>query len=89
MKTSVSTLVGIVLACCCAFLVIIKARAQRSSTPQDRTFSSSLEVITPSVPPEKTVEQVQKNIKVLTGMPESQLLPAMELFETSLGVTCV
>jgi hypothetical protein len=37
---------------------------------------------------EATVEQVQKNIKVLSGMPESQLIPAMEFFETSLGVQC-
>jgi Photosynthetic reaction centre cytochrome C subunit len=37
---------------------------------------------------EQSVEQVQKNIKVLTGMPESQLIPTMEFFETSLSVRC-
>ena len=31
-------------------------------------------------PQEKTVEQVGKNIKVLTGMPESQLIPVMNFF---------
>ena len=37
---------------------------------------------------EQTVEQTQKNIKILTGMPATQLIPVMEFFETSLGVRC-
>src|SRR6266542_602749 len=37
---------------------------------------------------EKTVEQVQKNIKVLNGLPESQLIPVMNLMGASLGVRC-
>src|ERR1044071_8465075 len=37
---------------------------------------------------EKTVEQVQKNIKVLTGMPESQLIPVMNFFAASMGRRC-
>jgi len=39
-------------------------------------------------PPAKTVEQVQKNIKVLTGMPESQLIPVMNFFAASMGRRC-
>src|SRR5678809_1734903 len=39
-------------------------------------------------PPEKTVEQVEKNIKVLTGMPESQLIPVMNFFAASMGRRC-
>ncbi len=39
-------------------------------------------------PQEKTVEQVGKNIKVLTGMPESQLIPAMNFFAASMGRRC-
>ncbi len=35
-----------------------------------------------------TVEQVDKNIKVLKGMPESQLIPAMKFMAASLGVAC-
>src|SRR5215216_6987453 len=41
-----------------------------------------------SPPQEKTVEQVQKNIKVLTGMPESQLIPVMNFFAASMGRRC-
>src|SRR6266496_6624132 len=37
---------------------------------------------------EKTVEQAQKNIKVLNGLPESQLIPVMNLMGASLGVRC-
>jgi len=34
------------------------------------------------------VEQTKKNIKVLTGMPSSQLIPVMSFMSNSLGVTC-
>ena len=30
-----------------------------------------------AAPPEKNVEQVSKNIKVLNGLPQSQLYPVM------------
>lgn len=39
-------------------------------------------------PPGPTVEQGNKNIKVLTGMPEWQLIPTMKFFTVSLGVSC-
>lgn len=37
---------------------------------------------------EKTVEQVQKNIQVLKGLPDSQLFPVMNFIGDSLGVHC-
>jgi hypothetical protein len=37
---------------------------------------------------EKTVEQVEKNIQVLTGLPQSQLVPVMNYMGSSLGVKC-
>src|ERR1700730_4478400 len=37
---------------------------------------------------EKTIEQVQKNIKVLNGIPQTQLIPMMNFFTASLGVRC-
>lgn len=37
---------------------------------------------------DKPVEQVRKNIQVLNGMPDSQLLPVMHIMRTSLGVRC-
>ena len=37
---------------------------------------------------DKPVEQTKKNIKVLKGMPTSQLIPVMAFMSNSLGVTC-
>src|SRR4026209_2011966 len=39
-------------------------------------------------PQEKTVGKVGKSIKVLTGMPESQLIPVMNFFAASMGRRC-
>ncbi len=39
-------------------------------------------------PAEKTVEQTKKNIKVLNGLPDSQLVPVMNFMSASLGVRC-
>ncbi|HSS22145.1 MAG TPA: c-type cytochrome [Pyrinomonadaceae bacterium] len=41
-----------------------------------------------AAPAEKTVEQVQKNIQVLNGLPASQLIPVMNYMGSSLGVKC-
>jgi hypothetical protein len=41
-----------------------------------------------ATPAEKTVEQVQKNIQVLNGLPQSQLIPVMNYMGSSLGVKC-
>jgi hypothetical protein len=37
---------------------------------------------------EKTVDQVHKNIQILKGLPESQLVPVMNYMAASLGVRC-
>jgi len=39
-------------------------------------------------PPDLPVEQTKKNIKVLQGLPTSQLIPVMAFIANSLGVTC-
>ena len=39
-------------------------------------------------PQDKPVEQTRKNIKVLTGMPDSQLIPVMNYMAASLGRRC-
>lgn len=40
-------------------------------------------------PPDLPMEQTKKNIKVLTGVPSSQLIPIMTVMANSLGVTCL
>jgi len=42
----------------------------------------------PAAEPEKPAEQAFKNIKVLTGVPASQLMPVMQLMGASLGKGC-
>lgn len=39
-------------------------------------------------PPDLPMEQTKKNIKVLSGVPSSQLIPIMTVMANSLGVTC-
>ena len=41
-----------------------------------------------AAPPDLPVEQTKKNIKVLQGLPSSQLIPVMAFMANSLGVTC-
>jgi hypothetical protein len=44
--------------------------------------------VTQAAPAEKTVEQTQKNIQVLNGLPASELGPVMNYIGSSLGVKC-
>lgn len=60
-----------------ALFVVSNSRTQAS-----RNSSGEAE------PQEKPVEQVQKNIKVLTGMPQSQLIPVMNFMAASVGRRC-
>jgi cytochrome c5 len=41
-----------------------------------------------AAPPDLPVEQTKKNIKVLQGLPSSQLIPVMAFMANALGVTC-
>lgn len=57
------------------------------SVVANRKTHAELEATT-LVPQDKPVEQVQKNIKVLTGLPQSQLIPVMNFMAASLGRRC-
>ena len=52
------------------------------------TQTAAASAATQTATAEKTVEQVQKNIQVLTGLPQSQLIPVMNYMGSSLGVKC-
>ena len=97
MKLNILRLLVVVLACVSAVLVITHARAQKSPPASNElalTFSTlgmALPAQTPAAsaaPQEKTVEQTRKNIKVLTGLPDSQLIPVMNFFAASMGRRC-
>jgi len=97
MKQNILRFLVVALSCVCALVVITNAGAQRSSSlnGEFRVSLSSLGSPAPAqspaataAPQEKTTEQVQKNIKVLNGLPQSQLIPVMNFFSASLGVRC-
>jgi len=88
MKTRILTLLITGLLAISAQIVTTSVRAKVN---WQRETGSELDLVPQTPAPnsqQQTVEQTQKNIKVLTGMPSSQLLPVMEYFETSLGVRC-
>jgi hypothetical protein len=68
-------LVALIILLTCSLALVFRAAAQ--NTPSRQTTST-----------EKTVEQTQKNIQALKGLPESQLVPVMNYFGASLGVKC-
>jgi len=84
MKLNILRLLVITLACASAVIVITGAYAQKLSP--GATSAPGL-AQTPAAT-EKPVEQVQKNIKVLTGLPQSQLIPVMNYIAATMGRRC-
>jgi len=86
MKLHILRLLVITLAGASAFVVITNVRAEKAASsmlPQP--------VQQPAVTAaqqDKPTEQVQKNIKVLTGLPQWQLIPVMNYMAASLGRRC-
>src|SRR5438128_9777266 len=83
MKGTIQKLVAFALAATAMFVVFADRSLARKGNGQGASAQ-----ITPTVPQEKTVEQVEKNIKVLNGMPASQLIPVMNFFASSMGRRC-
>ena len=97
MKLNILRLIVAALCCTSALMLIANVRAQKSLAAQNSVGVPlpNLGIATPAqtpaaaaAPQEQTVEQVQKNIKVLTGMPQSQLIPVMNYFAASVGRRC-
>ena len=96
MKLNILRLIVAALCCASALMVIANVRAQESPLGHNdfAVLLTSLGIAEPAqtpaaaAPQEKTVEQAEKNIKVLTGMPQSQLIPVMNYFAASMGRRC-
>ncbi len=70
-----------VLSICLAFAILIsKTSTARSQNPLPANQQK---------PGEKTIDEAQKNIQVLKGIPESELIPMMNYMSASLGVKCI
>jgi hypothetical protein len=67
-----------------ALVVVISGRSsQAQATGQQQPAAAAGGQVE-----DKPVEQTRKNIQVLKGLPDSHLLPMMQLFAASLGVRC-
>jgi photosynthetic reaction center cytochrome c subunit len=96
MKPTILRLLIVALSCVSAIVVITNAGAQKTSLGSQQPVTMAglglpAPVQTPAVTAaqqDKPTEQVQKNIKVLNGLPQSQLIPVMNFFSASLGVRC-
>jgi photosynthetic reaction center cytochrome c subunit len=68
--------------------IVVSAEAGLMTTAQQTAPATQATPTAQTAPAEKTVEQVQKNIQVLSGLPESQLIPVMNYMASSLGENC-
>lgn len=69
--------------------IVVSAETGYLTQTAAQTPTSTQATVTSQITPaEKTVEQVQKNIQVLNGLPQSQLVPVMNYMGSSLGVKC-
>src|SRR5438045_2719793 len=82
MKQDILKVAALSLLTFAAFILTSLNQAQNSHAQNGTTTMAQ------SAPTEKTVEQVFKNIKVLNGMPQSQLYPTMRFMAASLGFQC-
>jgi hypothetical protein len=89
MKLNILRLLAITLACASAFVVIINVRAEKdSSSVRSMLPEPAQQPAVTAAQQDKPTEQVQKNIKVLTGLPQWQLIPVMNYMAASMGRRC-
>lgn len=82
------SLLFVIAACLIGSSVSVNAGLMVQTTQSKATQQTPVAPATQTAITEKTVEQVQKNIQVLNGMPASQLGVAMNYIGSSLGVKC-
>jgi hypothetical protein len=83
MKQNVLRVIALSLLVSTAFVILTSLSNAQASRDLDSSATTMQ-----AAPPEKSVEQVFKNIKVLNEMPQSQLYPAMRFMAASLGFQC-
>jgi hypothetical protein len=89
MKLNILRLLVVTLACASAFVVITNVRAEKAASSVTPTLpQSAQQPAVTAAQQDKPTEQVQKNIKVLTGLPQWQLIPVMNYIAASMGRRC-
>ncbi len=86
-RVAIPLLSGLLLLPHCTMVDAVRAQKQVPSSPAVAA-GSMRPARTTSSPDDRPAETRFKNIRVLTGLPSSQLFPVMQLFSNSLGVTC-
>jgi Photosynthetic reaction centre cytochrome C subunit len=84
LKLSKRNVLGAAIGCLLTLAVValFNIGSDGSTAPGNEQQTATIGQIGPKV------EKADKNIKVLTGMPESQLIPTMKSITISLGVAC-
>ena len=89
MKLNILRLLVITLACTSAFVVITNVRADKAASSITPVLPQpAQQPAVTAAQQDKPTEQVQKNIKVLTGLPQWQLIPVMNYMAASMGRRC-
>jgi len=89
MKLNILRLLVITLACASAIVVITNVRAEKGASSVTPTLPQpAQQPAVTAAQQDKPTEQVQKNIKVLTGLPQWQLIPVMNYMAASMGRRC-
>ena len=89
MKLNILRLLVIMLACASAFIVITNVRGEKAASSLIPTLpQQAQQPAVTAAQQDKPTEQVQKNIKVLTGLPQWQLIPVMNYMAASMGRRC-
>ncbi len=84
MSTKQTSLKIVALSLLVSISPVLLSNLSDAQSSRDQNGSTT----TQSAPTDKTVEQVFKNIKVLNGIPQSQLYPVMRFMAASLGTQC-
>ena len=89
MKLNILRLLVIMLACASAIVVITNVRAEKAASSVTSMLPQpAQQPAVTAAQQDKPTEQVQKNIKVLTGLPQWQLIPVMNYIAASMGRRC-
>jgi hypothetical protein len=83
MKQNVLRVIALSLLVSTAFVILTRLTNANAARDQNSRATNG-----PTASPEKTAEQVFKNIKVLNGLPQSEFYPVMRFMAASLGTQC-
>jgi len=88
MRKPTLALITLLLLPSCSVVEVIREQKRSPVEPQAADFTSIGPIVAATTEGDPPVEKKFKNIRVLQGLPSSQLYAVMSLMANSLGVTC-